>query len=685
MLVLSHTTNMIKIPTTEHKFSQPNKSDLFGNIHYTKNINFDEAGYLKLSARSVSLKNAEDDTDFNIPVGLGRTSTGDFYVATTENPYILDMGDTSWTFSKDTDNGDDTPPVLDFETRAVWWQNKWHVTTPTALYYKTVSNGNWTDTGITALTAGVVHNLCVFGKNNTLLVSNGSTVRQLNTSYAVGSYAQLTLPTDYEVVDMAYNNNQACIVTRLSDTVEGQNKSAVVFIWDGAGSSANYMYEIGSDVCISVIPYKSSFAILTRTGRLLFFNGGGFQELAAFPVYYKDAEWGDFANYLSRGSSMSVDGDIIYINISNTLTDNNLNTYIESMIGGVWVYDPEVGLYHRYSPSNSEATILSVEQAGVNTTTNTMTVYNGFSYPNPPTIPETGNPVKVTGSTIGGLTVGEMYWIIKVSSTEFALASSYENAIALTKIDLTSTGGSYSYFMALDLRDYGQAKAERMGGIGMFGDKKYSYENLVFGGVVQDFNSASLYSHLWSTVAGFKNIGYAVTPKLLSSEVEDNVVKGYIKYRPLKINDTIEIKYKNKEYSGIPEIADCTATSSTVLTTTDNIADSYAFTDELECEVISGAGAGQMVKVTSITYSGGTYTITLDSALDGVSASDRLNIKLDNWNELITITNADSNNWKEFALAKNSKFTKFKIILTGSDVTVEEFIVNNEAFKKIKS
>ncbi len=137
---------MAKIPNNG-RFAQTNNSDLFGNIHITKNINFDEEGYLKSSSRVVSLRNDSDDTSFNIPVSFGRHTTGGVYIATTETPYVLSANDGLFSFSEDTDNGDDPAPDLDFVTYGKWWRNHWHVTNDTDLLYKTQSNGNWTDTG----------------------------------------------------------------------------------------------------------------------------------------------------------------------------------------------------------------------------------------------------------------------------------------------------------------------------------------------------------------------------------------------------------------------------------------------------------------------------------------------------------------------------------------------------------
>ena len=42
---------MIKLPINS-EWSQTNKSDKFGSLAYTKNINLDEAGYIKLSPRT---------------------------------------------------------------------------------------------------------------------------------------------------------------------------------------------------------------------------------------------------------------------------------------------------------------------------------------------------------------------------------------------------------------------------------------------------------------------------------------------------------------------------------------------------------------------------------------------------------------------------------------------------------
>ena len=146
-------------------FSQPNNSDLFGNIHLSKNLNFDEEGYVKISPRSVSLLSSEDDTDFNIPVAFGRRQSGQFYIATIEDPFEIQIDDSAGiTATQDADSGD-PPPTFDVDSHGIWWENRWYVTADDILMYKTPSSGDWTDVGSITLTASVQHPLEIFERS----------------------------------------------------------------------------------------------------------------------------------------------------------------------------------------------------------------------------------------------------------------------------------------------------------------------------------------------------------------------------------------------------------------------------------------------------------------------------------------------------------------------------------------
>lgn len=672
---------MFKIPQGG-RFSQPNNSDLFGNIWTTKNMNFDEEGYIKLSNRSVLLASESDATEVGIPISSGRQNNGTFLVVTSDSPLIADIRETAVTYEVDTDSGN---PALGYDSWGRWWQNRWYVTGDTSLYYK--SGSTWTNASV-SITSGLCHAIEVFRNRLTLVIANGSTLVQIDTSHSTSGIPQLSIPADYEITGIAYSNNKVGIATKLSDSASSQNQEAYFFVWDGASNSANGGFPVGSDTILAVRAYKSSWVILTRAGQILFWNGGGFDVLVNLPFYYFDVIWGDPVNKQVFGDAFQVEGDLIYLNINYefNLFGNKSQEYLQTSQSGVLCYDPRVGLYHRYSPSISRGSLIRVASSGIDTSSNVFTANNSA------TLPETGNPIKYTNdyaNPIGGLMVGSVYYIIRHSSTTFSLAETKQDAIDGNKIDITSTGASSNYFFAISVVDFGASRVGRTAGMALVGYKDQVSDHLIFGGELYDNTSSSDYDSIVFTVGGFKNIGYFITPKLISDSSSDTSQNVEIKFRPLVGEDKIVIKHKDREIPGIPVSTpqgntSCTWTSSTVLTTTADLSEVEAYlndtdtAEERECEVeiISGAGAGQLIQIDTIVEAAGTYTITLAEEAEGVSADDVCDILIDNWKEYAVIT-ADSDENDEGALdvaiGTASKWHKFKVVLSGVDTKVEEF------------
>lgn len=675
---------MYKIPNTSKKFSIENSSDVKGNIWYTKNINFSEEGYIKLSARAVSLQSEKDDADFDIPLSFGRTATGSFLGVTADTPWILNMdANIGLAVQQDTDTGVQTGT---FDSWGRWWQNRWYQSTDTGLYYK--SGSTWTSAGV-ALTASKVHALEVFGNMQTLCIGNGNAVKQISTTHAIGTLAQLSIPADYEVVGISYSKNQVAIATKLSDSATEQNQEAMLFIWDGTRSTANAGYACGSDQILSVVPYKSSWVIKTRNGRNLYFNGGGFEELSRYPFFGSDLTLGDAANRIDHGDTLQVTGDILYLNTSNNL--NSFGTreevYMENYPAGIWCHDPQVGTYHRYSPSISKITSGTVANTGVNTTTGVITLLAGTAL-------ETGNPVIQLYNSqdkIGGISPSTVYYMIKVTSTQFKLATTRQNALDGQFITLTAQAAGTSYFAFLNQVDFGLTLCQnRVGGIGQVSKSTRLYENLIFGGEYEDNAANDVYAHANVTVPLFENRGYFVTSKMQSQNIQDIAKKVWIKYRTLNTGDKIILKYKDKDIIGLPVTTPqipnskiCTWTGTTTFTTSANFSVAKTQFDagvELECEIINGAGAGNIEKITNIQLSGSTYTITLENEVFGVANTNICNVIINNWKYLGEVTTSDTEGVKDFPISSNSKYLLIKCELRGYNTTVEELQVINDVF-----
>lgn len=678
---------VIKIPTDSKTYSQPNTTDLFGNLYYTKNINLREKGYIKLASRSVSIQSEKNTANFKLPLAFGRTQNDGFRIATGLNNYILDLSAAS--FGVTADGGVNVPANV-FTTQGCWFNNRWHVTTDTKMFWK--GTVNWTDS-TASLTIGVSHPVEVFRNKIQIAVGDANTVKLYDTNYSL--IKTLTIPADYEVVGLSYANAKMGIITKLSTGATGQNQEAYFFPWDGATTSVAEGFATGSDMIVSITAYRTSWVLLTRTGKLLYFNGGGFEELTTLPYYFKNYLWSDSVNLQALGKCMQVDGDTIYINIPTSLNVFGLKnqTYQENYPGGVFCWDPAVGLHHQYSPSISEVSFLTVANSNINTATDTFTIVTAD------TIPITGNPIKYTSDInlqIGGLTVGYVYYIIRIDASNFKLATTKQNAVNGIAIDITSTGQTSNKFLALNVLDYGISYSTgRSGSVGLMSGQSLMRSNLVYGAEVQDYNSTNNYGTCCLTVPQFENRGYFVTAKVNSNAIEDNTEKIFIKYRPLGTNDKIIVKYKSKDVIGIPVTTPqnglaCTWTGTRAFTTTADISEvaTYLSTDtdnsECEAEIINGAGAGQMAQIASVVLAGSTYTVTLTEDIDGATSGYVCNVMINNWKLLRTLSNAsaitatDTQNWMELPLTRSpSKWFKFKIELRGVGVTIEELQIIN--------
>ncbi len=112
----------------------------------------------------------------------------------------------------------------------------------------------------------------------------------------------------------------------------------------------------------------------------------------------------------------------------------------------------------------------------------------------------------------------------------------------------------------------------------------------------------------------------------------------------------------------------------------------YTAGKELQCEVIGGAGAGTLVKISSITYSSPTYTVTLAEAVTGASSSRYCDVVIDNWNTIATITSTSSNikNLSELAIGSKSNWFKVQCEMRGTDVAIFDQKIINSVHKEAK-
>lgn len=674
----------MRIPANE-KWVQYNNTDKFVPISASRGINLDEDGYVKLSSRTFSVLSTDTDADMDLAIAIGRSATGDFEVVTEDEAFEIKLSESAFTTAQDDGT---SAPSLAGSSWGTFWQNRWYVTRDTSLSYKTFSTGNWTANAYTGLTSAKTHCIEAFRNRNTLCIANGNVVQQINTSHSESTLAQLTLPSDYEVVGLKYANKKMGVLTRLASTVEGQSSEAFFFVWDGVTASAGDGEPLGSDAGVALASYLGTWKIITRTGQMRLWNGGGFQDVEAFPFYYKGQIWGNFTAKVGKGENLIVEGGLTYFNAAFDMSNftRKRQQYLPYCPSGIWAFDPTARLYNRYSPSISTMKFVSVVDSDINTSTDLLTTSG--------TIPATGGVMRYVSSSddseIGGLNLRDDYYVIKVSATTFRLATTRQRAIDGLYIDLTSVTASTTHrFIAFDILDYATSIVESAGGIALTGTSNLVYNHLLFGVEIPDHDSSANLHHVCITVPEIESRGWFVTGKYFAQNKTDNNNSVVVKYKPLKNDDAIIVKSKTHDLVGLPvSTVQSGATAQWLspceFSTTADLADvltAYTAGEEIECEILSGAGGGNLVKVSRITAGTGTYSVALAEDVLGASAGRYLHAQFDNFkvHASISTENQSDEGFTQVPIGIPSKWIEYKIELRGVDTTIENLDPSNVA------
>lgn len=666
---------MFQIPNKEKNIKQFNDSDLKGNIFITKNINFDDSGYAKLSSGAMLFQDADVDFDdtgsmFLSDRGLGLLSD-DFFTTTRVEPQMSLTNQT-------TDEGAPSPGP---EEDGTFFNGEEIVSDGTSVERE--NGGTWLAV-VTGLNASSPTCLANFEGKAGLLVGNDNEVYLVNTSWATAQ--TLTIPAEFVVTSIDTNGATAYVGTR--HIVSGE---AMLYTWDGNGTAALGAYGCGAYEISSVKAYKDSVVCFTPLGQLLRFNGGGFTELAKVSPYNADWDWGDanndYAILSNRG--MNVRGDRIFLNLKSRLTAGTKN-FDYTLPGGVWCYDPAIGLYHRNAHTKNVITEKIFDSTDVNTTTNEITIASGA--------PETGEVVfleRRSGSAVG-LEYDTWYYAIKVSDTVIKLATSYSNAQDDVEVDIISVAVSAWSIWLYTQNDWGDIYTnDRVSLINLANDTRNdkSVERLVYS--TWCFNKTMDSSiGLALLHKAIPNRGYIVTPLLESESTEDLFKSILIKFTKLKQGDEIHVKVKTEKKVGLPtEATDfgnqtnstekAIWTSSTVFTTLEDLSMVVAG-DEIE--VVGGQGAGHIAHVSTITESSGTYTVTIDDGFANVTNGDKMIFIANNWTYLGKADYQTKNDYKVFRAptsVKSGKYSQIKVELRGTGVVLEEMIINNKSDKPV--
>ena len=173
--------------------------------------------------------------------------------------------------------------------------------------------------------------------------------------------------------------------------------------------------------------------------------------------------------------------------------------------------------------------------------------------------------------------------------------------------------------------------------------------------------------------------GYLVSSWIQADAIQDTWQKVVAFYKKLLASTSrVYLKYRTTEVT--PTEITLTWTTTTTFTTTTDVSTLVGY----EVEVIQGTGSGRCAHITTVTGSG-TYTVTIDEAIEGVSSTAKARIQ--NWTKYMTVVADQTSEYKIFGASQSftAPRVQFKCVMlfTGDDELFELAIVNKEHTKML--
>lgn len=341
---------MIRIPQ-QFPWKQTNRSDIYGSLQGTFNVDFNtNLGKLRATR---TIKTTDTSSNANLtgaPVGFRYFDTKVWTVAGSrvhDNSGILRV---PFGVNSDTNYPSTcTSTQSDIEV----FNGYLYVTSTGNLHRKTANasgTGTWTSNG-TGFSGGTyTHMMCVYG-DRLYMTDLGTKIYSMDTSDTIATSSSNTISftdTSLIITFIRAARNRIWI-----GTVNKNGGKASIHEWDGSSSIVTTSYRLESSGALACVIKDDLPYIIDTNGKLLRFNAGTFQEIARLPIknsLFLTNSLSETNNRFIHPNGMTISDGKINLLINNVVSDG-LSSTPEFMSSGVWEYDGEIGLYHKYSLS----------------------------------------------------------------------------------------------------------------------------------------------------------------------------------------------------------------------------------------------------------------------------------------------------------------------------------------------
>ena len=342
---------------------QTNRSDTMGNLVATFNMDpYYNLGKIRptrmMATDSVTSPTDTDMTD--VPVGFRYyTVSGTSYTYTVAGAFVhanTGFNNTSFTKFTAVASYPTTCSSAYSDIESVW--GRLYVTTNS--YYVYYYDGTWHNFTAGDSTTGIPHLLTscggrlymTHGLNSKQIISWGSnnTPATMGNDYTLGNDVT-TFANDQVITFIRGASNKIWIGVGSSSGASVTR--GYVYEWDGVSQFTTRFYKMNATSPMSCVIMDDIPYVLDSAGRLLKYNSNSFQEIARLPLFdtYLTGPLDTTLNTrFIHPNGMSVINGKINLLINNKHYDSagSINEHCPS---GVWEYDENVGLYHKYSLS----------------------------------------------------------------------------------------------------------------------------------------------------------------------------------------------------------------------------------------------------------------------------------------------------------------------------------------------
>lgn len=359
---------MIQIPKQPNQFTapiwdQPNDSDFNGTLYASFNIDTTEnEGTLRLGKRLLlNLGTADDASLTSYPVGFATfANTAGIYTVAGATVWASTASYPSSAFVKLVDGvgGVSNPPItcnsLYSDIQALG--SVLYVSADEDKVYYTADGLSWSN--FTKGTAGSPHMMTAY-QGNMYMTNGGNTI--VSWTAARADVVTLTL-TDSNITFLRSSSNRIWVGT-INATGKGY-----VHEWDGISAQVTKSYRMEAQGALACVIKDDIPYVMDSNGSILVWNGGTFKKLESFRrknnkllLHALNAT----NNRFIHPNGMSIVSGKIHILIDGRNDSGSTPPTIEETIpSGVWEYDENKGLIHKYSfgQTKSAGTIVDFGQ-----------------------------------------------------------------------------------------------------------------------------------------------------------------------------------------------------------------------------------------------------------------------------------------------------------------------------------